>query len=224
LVQIKWLGLITVSAEQEDEMAKLDHIMYAVSNLQDGINEVTKLTGVTAEFGGSHPGNGTCNALLSFGQEQYFEIIAPDPEQELVDNLGEELLNYHFSGIRTWAVSTADFEAVQKTLSEFDYQTNVVDMTRTTPDGIKLSWSIMRVTGHVFGKFMPFFINWFDSSHPSKTTPEGCNLTGFSVQLVENHATFKTLMNALDIDIEVVEGPDGMRALIDSPKGRVMLH
>jgi len=205
-------------------MAKLDHIMYAVSNLQDGIDEVSKLTGVSAEFGGSHPGRGTCNALLSFGKDQYLEIIAPDRDQELANTLGQELLDHHFSGIRTWAVATTDFEAIQKTLSEFDYQTNTIDMSRTTPDGVQLSWSIMFVTGHVFGNFMPFFINWFDSPHPSEATPEGCSLIDFSVQLVENHATFKTLMNALNIDIEVVEGPDGMRAVIDSPKGRVLLH
>jgi hypothetical protein len=205
-------------------MTKLDHIMYAVSDLQDGVKEISNLTGVSAEYGGSHAGQGTCNSLLSFGQNQYLEIIAPDPDQELTNTLGQELLDHHFSGIRTWAVATTDFEGIAKTLAEFDYQTNTIDMTRTRPDGVKLSWSIMFVTGHVFGNFMPFFINWQDSPHPSHDTPEGCSLTTFSVQLVENHVVFRSLMNALDIDVEVVDGPDGMRAVIESPNGRVLLH
>lgn len=205
-------------------MAKLDHIMYAVSDLQDGIKEISNLTGVTADFGGAHPGKGTCNALLSFDHGQYLEIIAPDLDQELAKTMGQELLDHHFSGIRTWAVATKNFEEIQKILEEFDCQTNIVDMNRTRTDGVKLSWSVMLVTGHVFGNLMPFFINWFDSPHPSLSTPGGCRLTAFSVQLVENHATFKALMNALEIDVEVGQGPDGLRAVIESPNGRVLLH
>ena len=198
--------------------------MYAVSDLQDGVKEISNLTGISAEYGGAHAGQGTCNSLLSFGQNQYLEIIAPDPDQELANTLGQELLDHHFSGIRTWAVATTDFAAVQKILAEFEYETNTIDMTRTRPDGVKLSWSIMFVTGHAFGNFMPFFINWYDSPHPSVDTPEGCSLTTFAVQLVENHATFRSLMNALSIDVDVAEGPDGMRAVIESANGRVLLH
>ncbi|MFP6805586.1 MAG: VOC family protein [Pseudomonadales bacterium] len=203
---------------------KLDHVMYAVSDLQDGISEVEKLTGVKATFGGSHEGQGTCNALLSFANSQYLEIIAPDKEQELAETTGQELLDRQFSGIRRWAVATDSFDTVKPVLDEYSYGYHIIDMTRTRPDGLKLAWQILFVRDHPFRDFMPFFINWLDSPHPADDSPAGCTLNNYAVQLVNDSEVFSALMKSLDIDVEVIEGPDGMRAIIDSPNGRVMLH
>jgi len=205
-------------------MARLDHIMYASSYLQDGIDEIQNLTGVTAEYGGTHPGNGTCNALLSLSDHQYLEIIAPDTAQDLAGTLGEELRNHNFSGIRTWAVAVADYSSITPVLEEFGFEHRVVDMNRTRPDGVRLNWQILFVHGHTFGHFMPFFINWLDSPHPANDTPGGCTLEAFAIELVENTDLYGNLIQALCIDVEVLKGPDGMRAVIQSPNGRVLLH
>ncbi|MCH8257228.1 MAG: VOC family protein, partial [Proteobacteria bacterium] len=135
-------------------MARLDHIMYASSDLQDGVEEIRKLTGVTAEFGGIHPGNGTCNALLSFDNSQYLEIIAPDSGQDLAGTLGGELKEHDFSGIRTWAVAADDFAIVTPVLDEFGFEHSVVPMKRTRPDGLRLNWQILFVHRHPYGNFM----------------------------------------------------------------------
>lgn len=205
-------------------MIRLDHIMYAVSDLQDGIDEIFNLTGVTAEFGGTHPGNGTRNALLSFDDSQYLEIIAPDVEQDLAGTLGEELQRHDFSGIRTWAVAVDGFALVTPVLDEFGYQHSIVPMHRTRPDGVKLDWQVLFVHRHPYGNFMPFFIDWLDSPHPAKDTPGGCTLDAFAVELVAANNPYRDLMQALEIEVEVLEGPDAMRAVIDSPNGRILLH
>ncbi len=203
---------------------QLDHIMYATSDLDLGIEEVKDLTGVTAEFSGSHPGGGTRNALLSFENNQYLEIIAPDPAQSLEGNLGGELTQYKVGGIRTWAAATDNYDALIPILDAHSYGHNIISMERTRPDGVLLQWQILFVTGHPFDNRMPFFINWLGSPHPALTSPKGCTLSGFSVELLEHHDQYRRFMQAVGLDVEVLEGPDAMRAVLESPKGKVMLH
>ena len=72
-------GQIFLAAEAK---WKLDHIVYAVNDLHEGIEHFHQLTGVEPCIGGRHEGLGTHNAIFSLGNSQtYFELIAADPSQ-----------------------------------------------------------------------------------------------------------------------------------------------
>ena len=50
-------------------MAAIDHFMYAVPSLEDGIAWAAETFDAAPAYGGEHVGLGTRNALLSLGDE-----------------------------------------------------------------------------------------------------------------------------------------------------------
>ena len=202
-------------------MAKLDHIMYATADLEQGIEEIEELTGVRPVLGGAHPGRGTRNALLCLGTDQYLEIIAPDPAQNLQGTLGEEIISHGGSGIRSWAVATNNLAKLSAIIRRKGLDPRkIIDMSRTTPDGVRLDWQLLFVTG---SPMLPFFIDWKDSPHPALSTPSGCTLTEFKVNVCED-AEFKSLMLALEVDVAVVTGKNCLSARIQTPRGEIELN
>ena len=72
--------------KQSNLISKIDHLVYVVNDLHQGIETIESLTGVRPAIAGRHQGQGTWNALMSFGPNIYFEVIAPDPEQDNVSD------------------------------------------------------------------------------------------------------------------------------------------
>jgi hypothetical protein len=59
----------------------IDHFVFAVPNLADGVGEFQRLVGVNPVRGGSHTNLGTATYLVGLGGSAYLEIIGPDPDQ-----------------------------------------------------------------------------------------------------------------------------------------------
>ena len=201
-------------------MTQLDHIMYACPDLQAGIDEIYALTGIMPAMGGSHPGVGTRNALLSLDNHQYLEIIAPDPEQDLTGTTGQLLLDHGGTGIRSWAIACDSLTKVATLAAARNITTrDIIDMSRTTPDGVKLAWQLLFLTD----PHMPFFIDWLKSPHPALSTPTGCQLKSFHISALAP-ATYLGLLSDLALPIAVTAGADAFAAELETPKGTVLLN
>ena len=200
-------------------MTQLDHIMYACPDLQTGIDEIYALTGVMPAMGGSHPGVGTRNALLSLDNHQYLEIIAPDPEQDLTGTTGQLLLDHGGTGIRSWAIACDSLTNVAALAAARNIATrDIIDMSRTTPDGIKLAWQLLFLTD----PHMPFFIDWLKSPHPALATPTGCQLKSFHISAMATE-TYSNLLTDLALSIAVTAGANAFTAELKTPKGNILL-
>src|SRR4030095_150652 len=97
------------------DLSPIDHVILGINNLKNGIDELERLTGVRAVFGGTHPGRGTQNALISLGGRQYLEILAPNPADR---SAGENDYLHALSSLKAvgWAIHADDLTSLQQRL------------------------------------------------------------------------------------------------------------
>jgi Glyoxalase-like domain len=205
----------------------VDHLLLGVADLERGVTWVERMAGVKAAKGGSHPGAGTRNALLSLGGRQCLEVIAPDPTQTA----------YHFRidvrtltepRLITWAAVAAGIGPMAKRTGEAGHQIfGPRDDSRTRPDGKVLKWKTLGVPNQ-FGLQgvdpIPFFIAWAAGSlHPSQDWPEGCELQSLEIEHPDPAGVMEALKQ-LGIKAKVKQAKTvRLTASLKTPKGKLEL-
>lgn len=205
---------------------RLDHILLGVPDLDAGVAEFTALTGVRPVVGGSHPGFGTRNQLVSLGGDVFFELIAPDPAQAATpEGRAAELAAMPRPRLLTFAVQTEAMDAACAAATGAGLTvTRRVAMHRTRPDGVRLDWTVANFAGFDFGPAIPFAIDWQGSPHPSGTTPTGCTLASLTV-LHPRAAELARIYAALGLDVKVAAAPDpGFILRMMTPNGEVVFQ
>jgi hypothetical protein len=221
-------ALTTKALPTPEAPSMLDHILLGSSDLDAGIAFVEEHTGVRAAIGGVHPGRGTRNALLSLGDHQYLEIIAPDPAQTKIPDfavpLFTKLKSLATPRLVTWADHPGNLEALAAKLKAagiaFD---GPRDGSRSRPDGRLLKWRTLNLADDRNG-ILPFFIEWgANSVHPSIDAPQGCTLERFSIADPDPMTLAKSLTTlGLEVPTERGEKTE-IRAQIRSAKARMVL-
>lgn len=202
--------------------ARIDHFMYAVPSLDEGMDWAAELFGVAPAYGGEHVGLGTRNALMSLG-DTYLEIIAPDPAQPDGDHMGRKFAALSAGGLVTWAVQ-GSLARIARDLNEAGVATSGPHRTeRNTADGETLVWELLFPVGSAFGSRMPFFIDWLDCAHPSDTNPVAGQLGGLSIS-DPGAAELQAVLDALGLDVAVAQGSAALTIEIDTSRGPVILE
>lgn len=205
-------------------MPELDHLIFAAPDLSTGVAHIEALTGATAEPGGPHPGVGTRNALLTFDDVTYFEVIAVDPDQPepaaprpfgIDEGAAPRLAGY--------AIHPAPGETIEEVVAGLRAAGHdpgpVTSMSRLRPDGQELHWRLTRGVEREVPAGVPFAIDWGDTPSPARSLPSMGDLVELRVQHPD--PTTRAVAEALGLGLVVSEGPARLVAVVDTPGGRV---
>jgi catechol 2,3-dioxygenase-like lactoylglutathione lyase family enzyme len=217
----------TEGREMRKATEAIDHLLLGAPDLDAAIDWFEAHTGVRATLGGSHPGMGTRNALVSLGAARYLEIIAPDPAQSAY-GFHIDVRTLPAPRLVTWAASTPSADSLAAAARAVHLEVfGPADGSRARPDGTTLRWRTVGVRTELASPGadpVPFFIEWAPATrHPSGDSPSGCRLV--SLELTHpDPARLRDILAALGIDAAIAKAPaPAIRAVLETPKGRVQI-
>jgi len=205
-----------------DAKRKIDHIVYAVPDLEKAINEFEKLSGVRPVFGGYHTTKGTKNAIVNLGNECYLEILAIDEENTTVKPprwMGVDLVKT--PQITRWSLKSNQLQQDSDILQKYKSEMGIIQGgQRKTGMGDTLTWEMILPLGTPAVELVPFMTDWQHSAvHPTLHLPQECELVALSFTH-PNPNKIQKIFSKLNIDIMVEQGEKAMiKAKIKSPKG-----
>ncbi|MCF2572046.1 VOC family protein [Brevibacterium sp. UCMA 11754] len=209
--------------------SEFDHLVIAVPNLAESVEQYHNMLGVEAIPGGAHPGLGTANALLGLegvgggaGRDVYLEILGPDPEQDPA-LAASRLTGITEPAVQRWAIHPADFDGLvtsaARSIEPHIDLGEVHDMTRRTPEGMLLEWRLTRRKPLALGGIQPFLIDWKDSPHPARQAMPTVRLERFWATSPDVDTTSRVL-RSLGATIEVEAGvTETLHATLKGPGG-----
>lgn len=136
---------------------RIDHVVYAVQDLEHAAATIAENHGLASVPGGNHPAWGTENRIIPLGDE-YLELVAiRDATVAVASGFGRAVAATleGGGGLVGWAVATDDPHDVARRLDL------VVERgSRTRADGSTLSWRLVGVSEALKTGALPFFIEW----------------------------------------------------------------
>ncbi len=182
----------------------LDHLVYTVPDLAAATAMFARALGVAPSFGGEHSAEyGTCNALLSLGEGQYLELLAPDPKAVALTEFARAIASRHEGDIISFAIASRDLAAVAARAAAVGLRTRPgAANSRVTPEGQLLRWQGLYLDSDHYRGLVPFYIDWLESTHPSATSARGTGLRDVFVTHPEPDG-LRAIYRALEIGIPV---------------------
>ena len=204
---------------RNNTVVDIDHVILGINDLDRGIREFESLTGVTPKRGGEHPGRGTQNALVTFGNSRYLEILAPASSQPPAAARESAVGHTHLTLVG-WALRTSAIDVTVEQVRNAGFEVHgPLAGSRHAPDGALLAWQSAAVDE--LG-LTPFFIEWStDTPHPSRTSPLGCSFIKMELSH-PNPQRLQTLFTAVGFTGTIFSGERAaMKVTLDCPRGRL---
>lgn len=195
-------------------MLEIDHVVYAVRDLDAAAERFRRDLGLDSAAGGRHAGWGTGNRIVPLG-DSYVELISViDAEEAEGTAFGRSMLVFLEGGDRPWAFvcRTDELDTVAERL---DLVTE--SGSRTRPDGRVVAWRGAGLEDPQRDGSLPFFIEWRLESrdlYPGRMpAAHDVRVRGIAwVEVSGEAARVVDWLGGADLEIRVVDGPPALRS------------
>ena len=206
---------------------RIDHVIYAVEDLDAAADRFRVEFGLDSIAGGEHPGWGTANRIVPLGRE-YLELIAVvDRDMAAASDFGRPVLEAVANGrpLVGWMVQPHDIHCVARRLG-----LDVVQGSRTRPDGSTLTWQLAGVAPARASDALPIFIQWDAAagSHPGAAAAQHASRPhGFAwIEIGADEHALRDWLGDHDLPLRLVSAePPGLTAVaIGTDAGEIVLR
>jgi hypothetical protein len=177
--------------------------------------------------GGRHPAWGTANRIVPLGHE-YVELIAVvDRDVAAASDFGRPVLEAVAKAQRLvgWVVQADDTRGVARRLG-----LDVVEGSRTRPDGSRVAWQLAGVAQGLATGALPIFIEWDAAPglHPGAAVAEHASRPhGFAwIEISAEEHSLQDWLGDHDLPLKIISaGQPGLTAVaISTDAGEIVLR
>jgi len=193
----------------------IDHIVYAVGDLQGAASRLLDEWGLASSSGGRHPAHGTENLIVPLGSDAYLEFVTVvDYEKARLSKMAQAVLNVVSAGggYLVWAVRSDHVEAIAH-----ERNLSIRSGARDAPGGARLSWLSAGPEQALSDPPLPFFIQWSvpDELHPGALAVEHrVAPTGIAwIELGCDSERIRAWLGGAELPIRCVEGPPTVQSV-----------
>jgi hypothetical protein len=204
---------------------RIDHVVYAVADLDVAATRFESAYGLVPEPGGVHPRWGTGNRIVSLGDARYLELIAIiDPNAARGSVLGRAIADRTAHGDR-WFASCLGDDAIEGTAERLGL--SLEPGSRTLPDGREVAWRGAGIDDPRRTPDLPFFITWTGEpeAHPGARRPaHPSGATDIAwVEVAGDPDRFAAWTGGAAVPVRFVEGEPGVVAVALRTSGGEMV-
>jgi hypothetical protein len=207
-------------------MLRLDHVVYAVLDLDEAAVRFRERFGLDSTEGGRHERWGTANRIVPLG-DQYVELVAAvDRESAAASGFGRAVIDRAGAGggWMTLAVATDDLDGVAERLG-----LEVGSGSRTRPDGEVVRWRMAGLDDPRREQWMPFFLVWDvpEELHPGRARAgHGVCTDGVaSVEVGGDAERLREWLDSEELPIRVIEDEPGIhRVAVSTAHGELVIE
>lgn len=216
-------------------MTKLDHLVWAVPDLEAAVEALQSEWGCRIYPGGRHPAWGSHNAILPLRGGSYLEIIAPhdEPPESGARIFGlDEIETRPGGALQAWGLRPLsrgeDDPMARLTAAALSQGLDLGDVlpgSRRTPDGTLLTWEITDPFTDRLSGIAPFLIHWGDTPQPSQLGAPEVELLELEIGHPMAIDLERYLMGLECTEMVAITATDAplLRALLRVPTGTVEL-